>query len=502
MAAPFDLNDDSVVVIIGTGAGRRRPGQRTGPEGRQRRRAGGGRALPARGLRQRRMGKLRPAGLDRPAHDLRRLARGEGLLRPAGLDRQGRRRHHDPLGRRVAALPGPRVEGRDHLRRRAGREPARLADRRRRDGALVRQGREQARRHPHRRPRRTARQQQLQGVRKGRQDARLQGSPHRPHGDQLRRLRRPPGLPADRLLLPGLQVGRQMVGRLYRHSQAAKPPATSRCASSAHVAARSCTTTRQGDRRRLFRRGRQPADAEGAHRLRRRQLVRKPAPAAELRLSHVPRRAGQLLRPGRAQLHAPHDRLGLCASSTSRCRCGAARRWPGSSRTRRATIRRAASSAATSWRRSALGLPFMAAFLDPGGWGREFTTALDGYENMAGMWIVGEDMPQETNRVTLNHDVKDQYGLPVANVHFDDHPNDIAMRNHAYKQGRRSTRRSARRAPSRRRPIRRRTTSAPTGCRRTRATASSTSGARPTTSRTCSSRTARSSPPARRRTRR
>ena len=82
-----------------------------------------------------------------------------------------------------------------------------------------------------------------------------------------------------------------------------------------------------------------------------------------------------------------------------------------------------------------LGLPFMAAFLDPGGWGREFTTALDSYENMAGMWIVGEDMPQETNRVTLNHDVKDQFGMPVPNVHFDDHPNDIAMRNHAYKQG-------------------------------------------------------------------
>lgn len=82
-----------------------------------------------------------------------------------------------------------------------------------------------------------------------------------------------------------------------------------------------------------------------------------------------------------------------------------------------------------------LGLPFMAAFLDPGAWGREFTTALDGYENMAGMWLVGEDMPQETNRITLNHDVTDQYGLPVPNVHFDDHPNDIAMRDHAYKQG-------------------------------------------------------------------
>ncbi|WP_104017526.1 GMC family oxidoreductase [Roseovarius nitratireducens] len=82
-----------------------------------------------------------------------------------------------------------------------------------------------------------------------------------------------------------------------------------------------------------------------------------------------------------------------------------------------------------------LGLPFMAAFLDPGAWGREFTTALDAYENMAGMWIVGEDMPQETNRVTLNHDVTDQHGLPVANVHFDDHPNDVAMRAHAYERG-------------------------------------------------------------------
>lgn len=83
-----------------------------------------------------------------------------------------------------------------------------------------------------------------------------------------------------------------------------------------------------------------------------------------------------------------------------------------------------------------LGLPFMAAFLDPGAWGREFASALDAYENMAGMWLVGEDMPQETNRVTVNGDAEDQHGLPVANVHFDDHPNDVAMREHAYGQGR------------------------------------------------------------------
>jgi choline dehydrogenase-like flavoprotein len=82
-----------------------------------------------------------------------------------------------------------------------------------------------------------------------------------------------------------------------------------------------------------------------------------------------------------------------------------------------------------------LGLPFMAAFLDPGGWGRSFTSALDQYVNMAGLWIVGEDMPQEDNRITLHKDEKDKYGLPIANVNFSDHANDIAMRDHAYEQG-------------------------------------------------------------------
>ena len=82
-----------------------------------------------------------------------------------------------------------------------------------------------------------------------------------------------------------------------------------------------------------------------------------------------------------------------------------------------------------------LGLPFMAAFLDPGGWGKDFAWWMDNYENMAGMWLVGEDMPQETNRITLHASEKDQYGLPVPNVHFDDHANDIAMREHAFGRG-------------------------------------------------------------------
>jgi len=82
-----------------------------------------------------------------------------------------------------------------------------------------------------------------------------------------------------------------------------------------------------------------------------------------------------------------------------------------------------------------LGLPFMAAFLDPGTWGDEFAWWMDRYTHTAGMWLVGEDMPRESNRITLNTNVKDQWGNPVPNVHFDDHDNDVAMRNHAFAQG-------------------------------------------------------------------
>jgi len=67
-----------------------------------------------------------------------------------------------------------------------------------------------------------------------------------------------------------------------------------------------------------------------------------------------------------------------------------------------------------------LGPSFLANFLSPRAWGRDFAEVMEQYE---------------TNRVTLNHDVHDQFGLPVPDVHFDDHPNDTAMREHAYAAG-------------------------------------------------------------------
>jgi choline dehydrogenase-like flavoprotein len=70
------------------------------------------------------------------------------------------------------------------------------------------------------------------------------------------------------------------------------------------------------------------------------------------------------------------------------------------------------------------------------GWGRDFTSIIDHYRNVSGMLISGEDLPRAQNRVTLSGTVKDALGLPVAHVHVDEHDNDIAMRAHAHRQGR------------------------------------------------------------------
>ncbi|ENO76121.1 MULTISPECIES: GMC family oxidoreductase [unclassified Thauera] len=78
----------------------------------------------------------------------------------------------------------------------------------------------------------------------------------------------------------------------------------------------------------------------------------------------------------------------------------------------------------------ALHLPFTAAFMKPGGWGREVTSALEQYDHMSCVWVCGEDMPQEENSITLHPTEKDQYGLPIPIVTKTDHTNDAAMRRH------------------------------------------------------------------------
>jgi len=81
-----------------------------------------------------------------------------------------------------------------------------------------------------------------------------------------------------------------------------------------------------------------------------------------------------------------------------------------------------------------LGLPFMAAFLEPGntGWGRSVAGALEKYDHMSGVWVLGEDLAKEQNGVTLHDSETDQYGLPVPIVAKTPHNNDHQMQAHMF----------------------------------------------------------------------
>jgi len=79
-----------------------------------------------------------------------------------------------------------------------------------------------------------------------------------------------------------------------------------------------------------------------------------------------------------------------------------------------------------------LGLPFMALMADPAGWGQKFAGLLEQYENMAGVLMNGEDMPRSINRISLHATQTDQHGLPVPVVHVEEHANELAMRKHFY----------------------------------------------------------------------
>ncbi|HEY4042518.1 MAG TPA: GMC family oxidoreductase [Rhodopila sp.] len=82
------------------------------------------------------------------------------------------------------------------------------------------------------------------------------------------------------------------------------------------------------------------------------------------------------------------------------------------------------------------GLAGLATNLIPNAWGRDYAQIIEMYDHFAGMWLVGEDLPQTGNGITLHPTERDQHGLPVPVVHFTDHENDFAMRNHAFKAGR------------------------------------------------------------------
>jgi choline dehydrogenase-like flavoprotein len=93
-----------------------------------------------------------------------------------------------------------------------------------------------------------------------------------------------------------------------------------------------------------------------------------------------------------------------------------------------------------------LGPAFLSVFVRPGpdtstpdaraAWGEPLKNLMENYTHVAGMWIVGEDLPTPGKYVSLHPTKKDRYGMPVPVVTVNDHPNDKRMREFAWARGR------------------------------------------------------------------
>lgn len=75
----------------------------------------------------------------------------------------------------------------------------------------------------------------------------------------------------------------------------------------------------------------------------------------------------------------------------------------------------------------------LAKLLIPGGWGANYTSLLEQYDHFAACFVVGEDLPEAGNRVSLHAERKDQYGLPIPVIHYENHDNSRALRAHGLK---------------------------------------------------------------------
>ncbi len=71
-----------------------------------------------------------------------------------------------------------------------------------------------------------------------------------------------------------------------------------------------------------------------------------------------------------------------------------------------------------------------------GGWGHAHTVFIDNYTNLAGLLVTGEDPPEAANRISLHVTERDENGLPVPVIEYRDHANTLAMRNHSIKMSR------------------------------------------------------------------
>lgn len=67
-------------------------------------------------------------------------------------------------------------------------------------------------------------------------------------------------------------------------------------------------------------------------------------------------------------------------------------------------------------------------------WGRDAAEYMENFKRLGGAWVTGEDPPQASNCITLDDSERDAYGLPVPVVHYEFHPNSLAMYEHGRRQ--------------------------------------------------------------------
>lgn len=79
----------------------------------------------------------------------------------------------------------------------------------------------------------------------------------------------------------------------------------------------------------------------------------------------------------------------------------------------------------------AFGLPLTTLALQGGKWGASLGQFIGDYAHLAGLVVLGEELPQAENRVTLSRTRVDAYGMPIASIHRKLHANDRTMMAHA-----------------------------------------------------------------------
>ena len=78
------------------------------------------------------------------------------------------------------------------------------------------------------------------------------------------------------------------------------------------------------------------------------------------------------------------------------------------------------------------GLPVYAANLKPKNWGRSYAGWIEAHDHVSMIALLGEDLAMESNRITLHASEKDRHGLPIPCLHMDDHQNEFAMKNFGF----------------------------------------------------------------------